>query len=247
MPDNSTSTILDNKARTSIATEIILYGTIVLGLVSIAIVIAGLMIAKYNPNDPNKGMNLVIDVFHSLLPVIAAWIGAVIAFYFGKENFESASNQINSLVSKITPEQFKTVPVKQVMVDFATMIKYPNADATTLKLSSLDDYFKNEISKSRLPIVDKNCYPLFIIHKDEYEKLNADAANKEKLIGDFAEYGFNQSKGFVIISESASLSDAQEAIKKIAACEDVFITKNGTEKDALVGWLTNDRILNFLQ
>jgi len=182
------------------------------------------------------------------LPVIAAWIGAVIAFYFGKENFESASKQINNLVNKITPDQFKAVPAKQVMVDFATMVKYPNADSTTLKLGDLANYFKDETSKSRLPIVDKNCYPLFIIHKDEYNKLTtADTTNKDKLITDFKQYGYNQPKGFVIISESATLSDAQDAIKKLSACEDVFITKNGTEKEVLTGWLTNDRILNFLQ
>ncbi len=236
----------DEIVRSSIATQIIKYGTIVLGFVALTIVVTGLVIAYHN-TDTKDGMNLVTDVFHSLLPVIAAWIGAVIAFYFGKENFESASKQINNLVNKITPDQFKAVPAKQIMVDFATMVKYPNADASTLKFSDLDGYFKDDSSKSRLPVVDKDCYPLFIIHKDEYAKLTIDLTNKDKLIKDFNEYGYNQSKGFVIISENASLSDAQDAIKKISACEDVFVTKNGTEKEALMGWLTNDRILNFLQ
>lgn len=237
----------DDKSRTGIATEIIMYGTIVLGLVAITVVIAGLLIAYHDPNrDPTKGMSLVTDVFHSLLPVIAAWIGAVIAFYFGKENFESASNQINNLVNKITPEQFKTVPVKQIMVDFATMVKYSNADIETLKLSDLDSYFKDD-SKSRLPIVDKDFKPLFIIHKDDYKNLTADATNADKLVNSFNLYGFNQPKGFVIIGESASLSAAQDAINKLKSCEDVFITKNGSENEALIGWLTNDRILNFLK
>jgi mannose/fructose/N-acetylgalactosamine-specific phosphotransferase system component IID len=84
MADNTTNP--DEKTRSGIATQIIIYGTVVLGLVAVTIVVAGLIIANHdNGKSPDKGMSLVTDVFHSILPVIAAWIGAVIAFYFGKE------------------------------------------------------------------------------------------------------------------------------------------------------------------
>jgi hypothetical protein len=33
-------------------------------------------------------------VFNVLLPVVASWVGTVLAFYFGRENFEAASKQI---------------------------------------------------------------------------------------------------------------------------------------------------------
>jgi len=38
-----------------------------------------------------------------------------------------------------------------------------------------------------------------------------------------------------------------EAVRTIDQCKDVFITKGGTEKEALTGWLPDTRILNFIQ
>lgn len=239
MPETPASP--DEQLRGSIASKVLVYGTIILGIVAITLIVSAFAIDKGN------AINIVSGVFNSLLPVIATWVGTVIAFYFGKENFEAASRQINNLVSKITPEQFKSVPVKQVMIDFDTMMKYCNGDATTLKLQDLDNDFTNNSDKSRMPIVDKDCQPLFIMHKEEYNNVIKDEANKSKLIKDFKQYGFEEPKGFVIIPETATLNDAQQAIKKIATVQDVFVTKSGSANEPLLGWLTDSRILNFLQ
>jgi hypothetical protein len=226
------------KSRNLIASMVLICGT---GIIVIIIIVLLLTTTAKTASDTAR------EVFHSMLPVISAWIGTVLAFYFGKENFESATRQFNTLVNKITPEQFKSIPVKQVMIDFETMIKLPNADPSQLNVEQLAPYFSTNTDKSRLPIVDKDCKPLFVIHKDEYDNLRKDTANATRLVASFNQYGLNEPKGFVLIAESATLNDAQQQIKKIATVQDVFITQNGTKDEALTGWLTDGRILNYLQ
>ena len=229
--------------RNTIA-KIVLIGSCAL----LAICLTMVIITAYIHDVANDTtVSTVKDVFNAVLPVIATWIGTVIAFYFGRDNFEAASRQLNSMVSKITPDMYKDVPVKQVMIDFDTMLKYCKGTAMTT-LGDIENDFLNNSDKSRLPIVDKDSNPLYIMHKDEFNNLiQADPANKTKTIASFNLYGFNQPKGFVVISETATLKDAQQAYSKISTCQDVFVTKGGTLTEKLTGWLTDSRILNFLQ
>lgn len=218
-------------------------------IVTLALTVISIVIINHSLAKGKDDIDTVKEIFHSLLPVLTTWVGTVLAFYFGKENFESANKQINQLVNKITPDAFKEVPVNQVMIDYDTMMKYNDADAAILKVGDLKDTFEKMVDKSRMPIVDKDRKPLFILHKTEFDTLMKDDANKEKLLADFKDngYGYKQGKGFVIVSESATLKEALAALKTIDQCKDVFITKGGTEKEALTGWLPDTRILNFIQ
>lgn len=234
----------DNQFRTSIAMKIITWGSIVIGIVGLTVVITGLVIAR---TDRTMGTNLVSDVFHSLLPVIAAWIGTVLAFYFGRENFESASRQINNLVNKLTPDVLKDIPVKQIMIDTATMLKFTEPGPAAVTLSDLTPCFDSNKDKSRLPIVDKNGKPIFIMHRDEYNALMQDPANGPKALSAFASYGLNEPKGFVLIRESSTLNEALASLKAHPKCQDVFITPGGGKDEVLTGWLTDSRILSFLE
>ena len=89
MPDDQL-TADDEKLRGSIATKVLSYGTIVLGILAAIIIIAGIILIYQAGGDPvkiDKALNLLTNIFYSLLPVIATWVGTVIAFYFGKANF----------------------------------------------------------------------------------------------------------------------------------------------------------------
>ena len=211
----------DEKLRGTIATKVLTYSTVILGIIASIIIIGGIVILFISYN--NKGtdlekqnaQNLITNIFYSLLPVISTWVGTVIAFYFGKENFKVASDSLNQLVNKITPDQFKSISVKQVLIDSETMTKFQSKDPLNLKLEDLIPCFSSSNDKSRLPIVDNENKPFFILHKDEYLKLISDKENNSKLILDFKQYGYNEPKGFVLIPETATLNEAQQEIKKL--------------------------------
>lgn len=228
--------------RNFIATLVLVGSTSIIVIMATSVII----IAERNTTPEEPATLLVKDIFNAVLPVLATWVGTVIAFYFGRENYETANKQLTAIVSKITPELYNEVPVKQVMIDLNTMFKYCTGSTTTT-LNDLAHDFQNNTDKSRLPILDSSNKPLYIIHKSEYTRLMTISTNGILTIDSFKQYGLNEPKGFVVISENASLKDAQLACAKIKTCKDVFITKGGTSSEGLLGWLTDDRILNFLQ
>jgi len=44
------------------------------------------------------------------------------------------------------------------------------------------------------------------------------------------------------VAESASLADAQDAMKKVDRCQDIFVTRTGQSGEAVLGWITNAEI-----
>jgi hypothetical protein len=49
-------------------------------------------------------------------------------------------------------------------------------------------------------------------------------------------------EGIKFIKEDANLSDAKILIKNYVACNDVFITKNGSKEEPVLGWITDKTI-----
>src|SRR5205823_8752413 len=103
--------------------------------------VAGLIIVVAGINairapDQERTMTAFFDiakyVLGVLLPVIGAWVGTVLAFYFGKENFEAASKSAASLVRQLSPrEKLQAEPAGHAMmkINDVTTFKIP-ADKT---------------------------------------------------------------------------------------------------------------------
>ncbi len=60
------------------------------------------MLAIYTiAKEPSEAKN----IFNVVLPVFSSWVGTILAFYFGRESFESANQQVRELVEKLDPEE----------------------------------------------------------------------------------------------------------------------------------------------
>jgi hypothetical protein len=44
---------------------------------------------------------------------------------------------------------------------------------------------------------------------------------------------------FETVAEDATLADAKTKMDKLPQCLDIFVTKNGTKNEPIIGWLTN--------
>ena len=67
-----------------------------------------------------------------LLPVIGAWVGTVLAFYFGQVNFEAASRSAANLVRQLSPrEKLQAEPAGHAMMKIN--------DVTTFKIPRRQD------------------------------------------------------------------------------------------------------------
>jgi len=112
---------------------------------------------------PTAGQNSAERIFDSLLPLFATWIGTVLAFYYGREHFEAASN-----IRKFSKETLDDLNVLNVMILTKTMVTW-SFDDNQNKLEDILDVF-TKIKKDRIPILDKANKPLYMIHRHRMEK-----------------------------------------------------------------------------
>ncbi|MFN3753698.1 CBS domain-containing protein [Flavobacterium sp.] len=179
-------------------------------------------------------------LFSLLVPLISTWIGTLLAFYFGKENFEAATKSYHEIIDKLTPDLLDDVLVKQVMIDKFTMvsIEATNPMITKFDPKALSD-FLDSIKKSRLPVFENDKIKC-LIHKSilSEELLKATQA---KTLADF----INSNKiveAFETINENKKIEDAIK-IMKDKNFKDLIVVDNA---DVVVGWLTDKQVLRYL-
>lgn len=240
--DYSSNKIVNNRNRTILTVIIIVFGIALMTLLAILTILKAT--DKYEASQ---------WVFNAIIPLIASWIGTVIAFYFGRDNFDAATQQVLAL----TKDTLDDINVENIMINVKTIVarKVDSKDDVKNKLSEIIDLY-NRIDKDRIPIFSTELIPRYIIHRanmNEYVARKKDEENKvneltlKNIIDDNKEkFSYNKEKGFVTVSKTNSVKEALEKMNKIEDCQDVFITENGKETGKVLGWLTNSLINRFL-
>lgn len=108
----------NGRARSRLA-----YGTLIFSGLAITIMAVIAIVT-----DPKNTMT----IFNIVLPMFASWVGTILAFYFGRENFESASQQVQAATQQVreiaqalTPEQRAEALVTSIMRPLADTIHFP--------------------------------------------------------------------------------------------------------------------------
>ncbi|MBI1225755.1 MAG: hypothetical protein GC192_11010 [Bacteroidetes bacterium] len=239
-----TSDSTSNSTNRSLLSYIILCGALlIIGILSWGI------INSVNPDGYKT-------VFNTIIPLLATWVGTVLAFYFGKENFEAASRQI---VNALRPDMIDDIPIENVMIDTPTIV-YKELSQDELKNCKLVDLsaFLASVRKDRCPIFGKDLSPQYIIHKSTIDNHLVKAKNDEEkngytleaILKNEAEYkemfSLNKKKGFIIVSKNEILEKAIEKMKAVEQCRDIFVTENGNADGKVLGWVTDSLIARFL-
>ena len=155
------------KYRFNLAKWIIIFVFSVTGFLGVVAIV----MATVFPNK--ESFASVKDILGILLPVMSAWAGTVIAFYFGRENFESASKSSAALVRQLTSEEkLKSVAVKDVMISIGKAVTFtldkPEKDVK-LKSDLIDAKLEKE-DKERLPILDAQGCIKYMVHRSLLDK-----------------------------------------------------------------------------
>ena len=117
------------------------------------------------------------------------------------------------------------------------------------KLGALLDELE-ALGKSRVPLVDAQMRPLYIVHSsmiDKYmlKRSRAGASREEvnnlTLDDLLAEPGMKQmfETTFAVVSAQATLADVRQAMANLTDVRDVFVTAEGARDEPILGWLTN--------
>src|SRR5262249_27989511 len=72
-------------------------------------------------------------VFNALLPLFGTWVGTVLAYYFSRKNFESASQSVERLVTLTTEQKLGQLSVGKEMLRLAdiTLLTIPAGKTAT--------------------------------------------------------------------------------------------------------------------
>ncbi len=200
------------------------------------------------------------SVLNSVLPLFGSWVGTVLAYYFSRENFEAATRSVNDMAKQLTSQdKLHAAKVKDTMIRrtlfHAEIVKNatdgkPDFASAGLKLSLILDRLDKADKGSRIPILDENDYPLYLIHRSNIDRFLATKALdghsiKALNLKDFLDDPDMQKildHGFALVRQDADLAEAKDKMDNAKDCLDVLVTQDGKENEPVLGWITNAEI-----
>lgn len=231
-------------------TQLVLWGTIIIGGVGVVFAIIALNGDEQKVKTAFSILQYVIGV---LLPLWGTWIGTVLAYYYSKENFESANKSVQQIVDKLTSEKkLATVKAIDTMIAKENLIKQmvgPGEDLTKFKLKEdCIDFVETNKIKRVIILDDKDCAK-YVIHRDLISffitnEIWAGGDVKDLSLKDMYEKGNPDIKSTMdnsvkFIGKNANLLEAKNLMQQYKTCQDVFITENGNPAESILGWITN--------
>ena len=252
----------DSGFRVELAKTVTAWALIAILAIAGFIILVAAISALYQPSldKMEKFFDIAKYILGVLLPVIGAWVGTVLAFYFGQGSFEAASKSAANLVRQLSPReklQAEAAGKAMMKINEVTTFKIPpdktEANITIRKL--IDEGFEKDKShpRQRLPMLDAEGRGKYVLHRSTIDAFVApkkrppDVDESTLSIKDLLEdskvkdYILNS---FLPLGPEATLADAKDLLDKNPQCLDILVTQGGTKNGIVVGWITNVMVLN---
>ena len=219
--------------------------------ITAAVLLVTIYIAIYSLHKGNGDV-----VLHTLIPLWGTWIGTVLAFYFGKNNFDAATKSYQDVIEKLTPhEKMSKLLVKDYMVSLDKLEYLTYDEEKSNKIYDILKYKKFE-PHNRFAIFDSEGVAKYIIHRSLFNRFISSKVEEnlslkeiqELTLGNLVENSDDAIKNvlknsFAVVSINATLLEAKTKIDSIHECLDVFITETGATNEKVQGLITNNIIL----
>lgn len=232
-------------ARAKLGRWLVIGGLVVVLMLGLVAVIVALSVT-----DVEKKFGYVKDIIAIILPVVAAWVGTVLAFYFSKENFVAAAEKTTDLVMHLTDRKLQEVPVSSVMIPIekAEKLQSDKPDADIKLKSEIMDGFFAKTNVNRVPIVTGAMVVKYILHRSMFDKFIASKAldktppkledlTLDEMLKDAAYKAI--ALGFRTVKQDSNLGAVKAIMDANPECSDVFVTDDGSRTSAARGWITN--------
>ncbi len=219
------------------------------GISIVGVVILGSTIIIVNDDGVTQRAQTVLN---AVLPLLGTWVGTVLAYFFSRENFETASRSVERLTQQLTlQEKLESLPVTSAMIPRNKMITIKDPPKSILLdvLAQLE----SKGNAKRLPILDNNDYPQALLFREgivDYlyrYKTGTDDERKVLTAQNLLDERPDLNKPYAVVGENDTLADAQEAMLRLPECRVVFITKSGQKNDAIIGMITNTDFASKIQ
>jgi hypothetical protein len=192
--------------------------------------------------------NVADKTFNTVLPVLAAWMGTVLAFYFSAQSQERTSASLETMINRATGATPPGTPVSQAMIAFAS-IRYPydlsHRPPEDIPLDELKQRFQGNGGPPVTRLVfHANQTFRYVLHVGTLNQFlvkppsTPPATKFEDLLKD-PESLTQISKLIAFVRASATLADAKAALEAVPGAQDIIVTETGAPNDRMLGWLTN--------
>jgi len=191
------------------------------------------------------------DVLNAVLPLIASWVGTVLAYYYSRENLSAATRNATEMAQQLSgAEKLQVLRVRDSMLPTERIDTMKVDDATTL--GAIVEFLRKR-GRQRLPIFSEHGVVRFIVHLSTInafisqcalERRPVDALTFGDLIAEPAHAELLRTS-FGVVSETATLAEAKAALEQGRAREDVFITRSGGRDEPVVGWITDNDLVRL--
>ena len=187
-----------------------------------------------------------------LIPVIAGWVGTVLAFYFGRENYEAATKAAERLTSAQKLSNLKAIEVGRPMAQVDVLqLENPNNDNSYMPGNTLLAIVKDRFAttrRARLPILLPSGAPYMVLHRSEFHRFLVESEGDEpekKTINDLvAHNGMQPERSFATVSPNATAREARQALESLnTGATDAFVTETGGPDSRALYWFTNVDLL----
>ncbi|CAN7407248.1 hypothetical protein [Rhizobium sp. LjRoot254] len=218
----------------------------------------GILATGYFAVNLPSGGTTAREVFTTLVPLFSTWVGTILAFYFSRENFETANRAVNKAMEKLTPEQeMQQTAVSQVMKKRNAIKSLEPTDEAKLTIAEIRSVLDQGFS--RIAIFAPNNVIKYIIHEATLNKYIADNVAAGNIIDlattklpEFLAFKIGAEDVNAIVSKmafvklDANLQDARTAMLAVKGAQDVFVTKSGKKDEPVEGWVSNSDITKDL-
>lgn len=196
-------------------------------------------------------------ILATILPVVAGWVGTVLAFYFGKENFEAATRSVTDAAKALTSKDKLAATVVaglgKARSEFKALVLDDDESKSPgkVKLDRVAKEFAQETASDklyeRLPVLLTGEVPYMVLHRSTLNAFLVEApgkAAKDFTLDDlFKKVDYLPRNSFATVGPQATAALAKVEMEKIQNCSDVFVTNDGTSNTAVTRWITNVDLL----
>jgi hypothetical protein len=226
--------------------------TVLIGSISGIVLLGALVIIGVNRDN-------TANIFNAVLPVFGTWVGTLLAYYFGKDNFESGAQHSANLAREFAGiQKLRSIQARSVMIPF-DKIEIPPA----VKDKPESEYINvpllaviNTMTRERLPLFVPVTQAIrAVLHKSLINEFlvkqatmaspprSFEAVTLQDLLNDAD--AKKSAETFVVLPNTATLADVKErmtakSLESQPSCEDAFIT--APNSPAVQGWITSDII-----
>jgi len=223
---------------------------VVVGSFLTLFLLAGVLIAMSQGSN-KEAATAASNAFNAILPVLAGWVGTVLAFYFSSANQEDTNAILDRTIGRVAGGSTALgALVSEKMIPASKIFGLRHLDQTPpdqITIKDLQDDFARKLPNgaavTRLLFVDNAVFK-FVLHGATLNAFlvgsptDATTGSFDLLLKD-SEIAAQITKLVVFVAATATLADAKTALDKVAGAQDIIVTPTGNATEPMLGWLSN--------